>query len=59
MKQVVMDFVKSMGCTAAYSGKLKKMFIKGKTKKEAAKVEQLVIDQYGFGLPFALASQKR
>lgn len=55
MKKQVTDFVKSFGATTAYSGKTKTMYIKN-ASIEDFDIEQKVIDKFGFGLPFTIAT---
>ncbi len=50
MKKVVIDFVKSIGWTARYSGKQKTMFISGPF------IEQSIIEQLSYGLPFKIST---
>ncbi|MCO5285188.1 MAG: hypothetical protein M9898_02100 [Chitinophagaceae bacterium] len=55
MKKIVSDFIKSMGGYAAYSGKQKTLFIKG---KNASEIEIKIIEKFGYDLPFRIASQE-
>jgi hypothetical protein len=53
MKKIVSDFIKSLGATTAYSGKSKTMYIKGSFNED---IEQKVLDNFGFNLPFKIAT---
>ena len=55
MKKLVSDFIKSFGATTAYSGKTKTMYIKN-ASVEDFDIEQKVLDNFGFGLPFKIAT---
>lgn len=55
MKKTVTDFVKSLGGQTAYSGKTKTMFIKDPHPFDND-IEGKVLDKFGFGLPFKLAT---
>jgi hypothetical protein len=55
MKKLVSDFIKSFGATTAYSGKTKTMYIKN-ASIEDFDIEEKVLDKFGFGLPFKIAT---
>lgn len=55
MKKIVSDFIKSFGATTAYSGNTKTMYIKN-ASIEDYDIEQKVIDKFGYGLPFKIAT---
>ena len=54
MKKQVTDYVKSLGGNTAYSGNTKTMFIKNDPHPFDNYIESLVIEKFGFGLPFSL-----
>lgn len=56
MKKQVTDFVKSLGATTAYSGKTRTMYIKDDPHPFDNDIEKKVIDKFGFGLPFRIAT---
>ena len=53
MKKKVSDFIKSFGATTAYSGRTKTMYIKN-ASVEDFDLEQKILDQFGYGLPFKI-----
>jgi len=55
MKKKVSDFIKSFGATTAYSGRTKTMYIKN-ASVEDFDLEQKILDEFGYGLPFKIAT---
>jgi hypothetical protein len=55
MKKQVLNFIKSMGATATYSGKYRTMYIKN-ASVEDIDIEEKIIEKYGYGLPFKIAT---
>lgn len=52
MKKKIAEFVKQFGCTTAYSGNKKTMYIQGELSDKA---EVSVIRRFGYNLPFKLS----
>ena len=53
MKQQVQQFAKSHSINSFYSGKQKTMFFE---KRGTVDMEELVIEKFGFSLPFKIAT---
>lgn len=61
MKKEVMNYVSSIGGTSSYSGNTKTLYIKDlklpKFANTTQTIEECVLNKFGFGLPFKLATQ--
>jgi hypothetical protein len=54
MKKQVSAFIRTLGATAAYSGKSKIMYIKGVDADDYTVEQQKVFQKFGYGLPFKI-----
>lgn len=56
MKKKIAAFIKQKGGTCSYSGITKTMYVHGKNSE---KIEEAIIYEYGFGLPFKVDGTKK